>query len=165
MIHFIGEHMPTPLTSADPPPSPIQASLLCLDLPCLTALDSVLHSRLIPDDPLFSPPSLNSIHSPTYGLSIQPNLPTSRYRAEVAAFRTRHSISLCCLYYWTSLSPRIDKKKVHDSLLVMPRLNFTSLRCRPATPTILTSTPQASIQKTSTQSGGYNLAKAKSTSS
>ncbi len=42
-LTFIGEHVPTPLASSDPPPSPIQASLLCLDPPCLTAFDYILH--------------------------------------------------------------------------------------------------------------------------
>ncbi len=40
-VTFIGEHMPIPLASSDPPPSPIQASLLCLDPSCLTTFDSI----------------------------------------------------------------------------------------------------------------------------
>ncbi len=35
--------MPTPLASSDPPPLPIQASLLCLDPLSLTSFTSVLH--------------------------------------------------------------------------------------------------------------------------
>ncbi len=142
-IRYIGEHIPTPLASSDPPPSPLQSSLLWPDAfdsthhllhpPCLTPADSILYLLgpfCLMDDPLFSP----SVHSPPYGLSIQPNLPTLRHRSEATAFRTRNSISLCCLYYWTSLAPRPYKKKIHVSLLIMPRLNFTSLHYRPATP-------------------------------
>ncbi len=35
--------MPIPLASSDPPPSPFQPSLLCLDPPYLTPFTSVLH--------------------------------------------------------------------------------------------------------------------------
>ncbi len=49
----------------------------------------------------------------------------------MTAFRTRHSVSLCCLYYRTSLAPRLDEKKVPVSLLNMPRLNFMSLHSPP----------------------------------
>ncbi len=58
--------------------------------------------------------------------------------------------TLSCLYCCTSLATSHDKKKVHISLLIIPRLNFTSLHSRPATPTIPASTPQTSTQSTST---------------
>ncbi len=80
-----------------------------------------------------------------------PSLPASCFSYEVTVFRTRHSISMSCLYIWTSLAPRLDKKKVHISLLNIACLNFTSLHSRPPAPNSLTSTPQTSTQKTSTQ--------------
>ncbi len=47
------------------------------------------------------------------------------------------------------MAPRLDKKKVPVSLLIMPRLNLMSLHSRPPAPTITTSTPQTSTQHTS----------------
>ncbi len=47
------------------------------------------------------------------------------------------------------MAPRLDKKKVPVSPLIMLRLYFTSLHSRPPAPAIPTSTPQPSTQPTS----------------
>ncbi len=109
------------------------------------------HSPL-PDDlrphRLSSPSSPNFILLSPDGILIQHHVPASRFCSEVTVCQTRHSISMCSQYVWTSLAHRLDIKKVHISLLIIPRLNFTSLHSRPATPTMQTSTAQTADQQT-----------------
>ncbi len=116
--------MPTPLASSDPLPSSLK-SLYCLDpsLPdglrlhppatrsllsdALRTQPPYSHSPLADDlrlHPLSPPSSLNFVPLPPDGLLIQHDFLASRFRSEVTAFQTRHSTSLSCPYYWTSLA-------------------------------------------------------------
>ncbi len=81
---------------------PSTSSSIFLLLPCLTAFR--LH-------PLSSPSSPNFISLPPDGIFIQHHVRTSRFCSEVTVCQTRHSISMCYLYVWTSLAPRLDKKE------------------------------------------------------
>ncbi len=163
-------------------PLPDGLGLHLLTPRCLVTFDSIVHLldpfclTLFESTSIFSltfawrhptPSSifLSSLHFtslPPDGLLIQHDFLSSRFHFEVTAFRTRHSISMCCLYVRTSLAPRLDNKKVHISLFTIPRLNFTSLHSRSAI--LQTSTPQTASQQTSTQSTSAQHASTQPTS-